>query len=368
MRIPTRILLILAGLVAGIGVAVSILRGPRSATTVVPLSGRAPHASSLEQHNVIKKLDVDSGETKSSERFAAMGVLERNQVLLELKKQDLSAIMRAWLEAGRANDAIKQSAISTTLAAAMREKTPSPESLQELRQFVFNASNLRPHRSMLLGALGFARTKEAVVILLDAASALHERDIQLVAIRAVHNVGGLWGDGTFHEELSPSLERAWREAQDPDLLVSVANALAEIGAASGIDLLLAAMSATQNTDDYRARVAQGALATATILNPNAVRTFASVLKSDLSTNPRTSVAVGALSRIGSAAAGAVLSQWIKSADAGAAPLIQRHVAAVHSEAMIRMWESVLSPSERFKAESNREAVRSGLAEYSRSRK
>ena len=200
-----------------------------------------------------------------------MGVLERNAFLAQIKKLDLADIMRLWLDTGRVErDLTKQGAVATILAYAMREKTPTPELLEQIRFFIASSSNSNFERSQLLGVLSDARTKESVELLLRAAELLADKELKQIAATSVGRVGGLWGDGTFHEELSSPLERAWRESQDQELLIFVAVAMAEVGASSGISSLVDSALIVAGRDEVRARAAKGALAHATILNPSAV--------------------------------------------------------------------------------------------------
>jgi hypothetical protein len=299
----------------------------------------------------------------SPRKFATMDVVERNALVSELERLDYLSILRRWLDAGRIDqDLMKQGAMSSKLASMMRARTPPTEFFEKMREIIASNQYSNLERGMLVGVLGAAQTRESVEVLLEVASTLTDGELKQSAILAVRRVGGLWGDGIFHEELSPLLERVWRESRDQELLVSVAVAMAEVGASSAVELLVNSVLNDAGRNNVRARAASGALGFATILNPQAVPPLAAVLTFQPPGSDASKLASDTLAAMGIPAAGQALLAWLQHADESAAPLARRYVVGARTPAMIEIWEASLSPNVAFRSEKIREAVRQGLAE------
>jgi HEAT repeat protein len=213
--------------------------------------------------------------------------------------------------------------------------------------------------------LGQAKTREALDTLIQVATGQASAELKPFAIKAIRAAGGLWGDGTFHEELSPALERVWRESNDEELLLSVSAAIAKIGAPGGIELLLSSVRATNSPESSRSRAVQ--LALAEVINPRAVPPLAAMLGSQPPTGAPGIMAGSALVAIGDAAASKALIDWIRDADASAAGSVRAYVLRTRHPAMLQAWESALDSTVVFRSEANRDAIRSGLDEFHRNR-
>jgi hypothetical protein len=298
-----------------------------------------------------------------------MGVLEASAIQKEIMKQDLAAIFRMMLDAGRVeHDRMKQGAIASTMAQAFREKTPSAEFLMQMQQFLADSSNSTEDRAYLVGVLSTAATKESVDLLLRAAAFLEDKQLKQSAALSIRSVGAMRGDGTFHEEVSPPLERAWRESEDQDLLINVAVAIAEIGASRGISLLIHSAVNDAGKDKVRSQAAKGALAYATILNPNAVPPLAALLNKQPPHSAGSKLARDTLASSGIPEAGNALLQWLWNADESVAPEAREYAAQTRTPAMLKIWESAVDSQVKFRSEKVREAIRAGLAEYRKARK
>ncbi len=301
-------------------------------------------------------------------KFSALDPVERNAFLTEMGSRDLASIFQAMLDAGRVDhDRRQQLSIQTVLAYAMRRKIPDAGLIEKMRQFVNDTSNSNFERELLLGILSGARTKESVELLLQVTPALSDKGLKQVAIAGVRTVGGAWGDGIFHEELSPALEQTWRESRDSVLLTSVAVALAEVGAVKGIDLLLGSFMADKERDEVRARAAHGALIFATMLNPSAVPPLSAILTSQPPGSVGSKLASDTLARMPIPAAANALLNWLQTTDASTAALAYDYVVRSTSPAQLDAWNSALDPAVPFRSEKNREAIRAGLAEYRKNR-
>ena len=161
--------------------------------------------------------------------------------------------------------------------------------------------------------------------------------------------------------MSPALERVWQNSQDPNLLASVAVAMAKVGAPAGVRLLLSSVVSETAPGDVRSSLAHAVLPE--IMNRNAVP----VLSELLATNPPSSVVGTVLGEtlvsIGNDEAAKALINWIQNADDSATPSAYKFVLQTRAPATRDFWEAALNASVSFRSEKNRNAIREGLAEY-----
>lgn len=292
-----------------------------------------------------------------SKNFYDMNVLDRNVILDEIEKQDLPAIFQAMLDAKRVDhDPTKQMALQTVFVGAFRTKRPSAEFMEQMGAFLANSSNLKSERDLVIGALGAAATKETVDLLLKIATTSPDPTLRKLA--GAYSGAGL--PGGAGEKLSPSLEKVWRESNDPKLLISVAGTMAEIGTPSGIELLLSAALATDDKDKTRKIAAQGAMKR--IFLDNAVPPLAARLVGQPPTSETVKLVAPILVRIGNDAAGQAVVKWLQNTRENVAPFIEDLIVQYSSgPAMSAAWTAALKPAVKFRNEKNREAIRAALA-------
>lgn len=308
----------------------------------------------------------EGATTNAPQQFLNMNVLERDKVIREIMKQDLTSVFRIWIEAGHVDhDLMKQSGVAAALAYAMRERAPSAELIEQMRAFIADRANSAYERAQLLGTLGRSATKESLDLLIQSVATLSDEDMRQVAIAQIQSVGGYaqWEDGSFHEELSPALERVWRESGDQNLLASAGMALAKIGAPSGIELLFSSALNENSPNDIQVRIAQGSLPE--VLNAHAVPTLSAFLASQQPTSATSKLASSTLANMVDATSAAALVNWLQTADDSAAPLARDSVLRTRSPAHLAAWESALDRAVPFRSEKNRDAIRTALAEYHR---
>lgn len=295
-------------------------------------------------------------------RFSEMSLDERNRILDGIKQQDPLTQLRTWIESGRSeHDLRKQNIVGVLLARALQETSDFREVYEQAGRFVFDDTNAIPERAELLHVLGLAATKESLALLLQSAGKLPQERLRQTALAEISSAGAQRWDSRFHEELSPELEQVWRESNDKDFLSAVAVALAEVGAPEGIRQLLAPILNGAPESDVRVQAARRALSLAR--NPDAVPVFAALLLDHPTADGAATLVSGALSEMVDASAARALLGWLQNADESAAPLAHRYVAQTRMPAMLEAWEGALRPGVVFRSEQNREAIRSGLAEY-----
>ncbi len=288
-----------------------------------------------------------------------MDVLEANAVLTEIAKQDLPAIFQAMLDAERVeHDELKQMHLQSTLATALRRKTPSPEFLAQLQAFVASSSNLKFERELLIGALESASTKETVELLVKIAANAPEKEIRIAA----GTLAGVGDSGKGGAALSPVLEKVWRESNNPNEFSSAATSMAKIGVPSGIELLLAAALDTGGQDKVRLNAARGALWE--VYLPNAVPPLVARLANQPPTSATAKLVAPLLVRIDDAVGSKAVVGWLQGRSEDATPLIQDLVLQqTRGDKMLAAWNDALDPALTFRNEQNREAIRAGLAAY-----
>jgi HEAT repeat protein len=286
-----------------------------------------------------------------------MDAFERNAIKNEIGTRDLPSIFQAMQNAGRVeDDGMKQLSLQIPLLAALRREPPNPEFLEQMRLFVTDGSNPKFERDLVLGALGGAATKETVDLLLLIATTSSDQKLRDAAA-GLAGGGGL--PGGDREKLSPSLERAWRESSDRNLLNSVAASMAEIGTPSGIELLLSAALAPVERDKVREAAARYALEK--IYSPIAVPALEARLGGQSATSEAAKLIAPIIVRIGDATAGKAVVSWLQNRDENAAPLIRDLVVQqMRSDQMRSAWKAALDPAVPFRNEQNREAIRASL--------
>jgi hypothetical protein len=291
--------------------------------------------------------------------FATMGVLEMNAALDRIMSQDYPAILQSWLNAGRVeHDLTKQLTISDHLGWRMRIKSPSKSFLNQLKEFICDKSNSALERDSLIAALATAQTKETTEILIEVASSAND-DVMRGAIGHISTLGTNLG-GADREELAPQLEQLWRRSQGRVMLMSVAMAMAQVGAPSSIKLLSAAALAPKSGDSVHGHAAVYALYSANILNDHAVPPLAALLSNEAPSSAASKLASGTLSRMITRSAARALLEWLERADAKAADLARDYSTQTQFP---EIWQTALDSRVEFSSEENRSAIREGLAAF-----
>lgn len=337
-------------LVAVGGSLVTLGRRLRSESTGVATAAQSrssPGITATSRASPIPTAPADpaGGLSLTRKSFRTLPVLERSAILVEIRHQPLGEIFVLWQQAGDIDrDLMKQGAIATTMAHALREMPPTSELLDETWRYVSDGSRPFEQRSWVLGIFGGAKTVEGIEFLLKAASTLPEPQLRQVAIEQISGMGDLLGDGSYHEERSVPLERAWHDAAaGPDLLARVGTAMARIGAPSGIRSLMAAAFDSGPTSGNRRQAALFALSQAH--TRNAVAPLAARLADEKQTTPAAILLSRTLVGIGDAAAAEAVLGWLRTADTRTGDLIPQLVAASRSSIMLQAWEAQLKSTD-----------------------
>ncbi len=327
---------------------------------------QSPMAVGDQDNNpkVAQQLTTDTGSNaavSSGKQFIKMGVLERMAIMDEIKKQDLPLIFQAMLDAERLeHDDLKQMQLRTVLSNIFQLKKPTPEFMDQLYGFMTNRANSDFERNLLISALKSASTKETVDLLLRVANTAPDPEVRESAA-TLTGVGTRGQDGP---ELSPALERTWRETSNPTLIRSTANAMARIGAPSGIDLLLSAALATDDRDLERKTEAR--LAFREINKNMAVPPLAARLVDQPATSEAVKLLVPILTGISGEAGHKALVAWLQTRPENCAALVHdlfRRQILGDLDSFEKSWATALDPSAPFRNEENRKAVQEALEAF-----
>lgn len=299
------------------------------------------------------------GGADPERKFAKMGVLERSAILEEIGKQELPQIFQAMLDAEWVeHDSRKQMHLQTTFSNALQVKKPTPEFLEQMYGFIINRANPEFERHLLIGALKGAGTTESVDLLLRVAKTGPDEEMR----GAAATLSSVASSSMNGPELSPLLERTWRETSNPTLIRSTASAMAKIGKPSGIELLLSAALASDDRDKARKDAASFALQLAYI--NDAVPPLAARLANQPPTSDAVQLVAPILARIGDETAGKALVDWLQGRNENAAALIDDLIRQRWLTNPIESgWGAALDPAVPFKNEDNRKAIREALDAY-----
>lgn len=294
-------------------------------------------------------------EAGKSSDFRALSVLERKAILADIRGRPLRDIFDLWQRAGAVEkDLMKQGAIATTMAYALREQTPPPDFLDEMWRYVVDSKNSLRERGGVLGMFGGAKTAEGMGFLIKASKNLTDLQLRRIALDQIAASGDLRADGSYHEERSPPAEKIWQNSLDPDLLQQTAMAIGKIGAPSGINALLdSALDDTPANSDRR-RIALDGLEQ--VYSRNAAPPVAALLVRQTGANEASALATKLLVNIGDESAAKVLTQWFQEADASVVELAASAVARTRTPVLLHAWKASIESNQAFRSEKVRVAI------------
>lgn len=303
------------------------------------------------------------GERRKS--FRALSVTERNALLSEIRRRPLREIFDLWQRAGTIeNDLMKQGAIATAMAYALRQQNPPQGFLDDMWHYVVDPQNSLRERSSVIGIFGGAKTVDGIEFVLKAAGNVPDVQLRRIANEQIASTGDLWGDGSYHEERSPPLERAWQTTSDPDLLSRIAISMSKIGAHSAMDTLLSAALDDSQSNSVHKRAALFGLEE--VYSRNATQPVASLLACQDSANDASALASKLLVKIGDEVAAKALTSWFQKADASAVELAATSVARTRTPDLLDAWKALSASNQAFRSEEIRTAIREALKRYNRS--
>jgi hypothetical protein len=224
-------------------------------------------------------------------------------------------------------------------------------------------------KSVLVQMLGRIATPEALNLLLKVAQQDSASPLRQVANKMISTTGDVQWDGRFHEELSPVLEQAWTASKEvPGLREAVAEALAGVGAASGVELLLAeARRGGETVSEFSSQqdnlVWHVLDVFAKIRNPEAVPTLAARLGHQALDNLDLVVSGTALASMGRSEATTALLHWAESSKRDVGQLVEPWLSEARDPDSLALLEQHLADPTRFQNQENHKAVERALREW-----
>lgn len=319
-----------------------------------------PVARTLSQSNTIQ-----SRNAAPKKKISEMEPEEAAAIMNEIRRKDIAAIFRAFLDAMRVeHDGMKESGVLRMLENALRDRKPNPEFLKTVRGFIEDASNSELERGMVIGALSMAATKETGELLIDlaATATIKEKRVQDDVISGILGLVREAGN----EEFAPAITRIWRETTDPHEMRGAAMSMARSGAPASIELLLAAVLAPAEKDAERRFSAMEALRE--IESENAVPPLAAMLEKNRVGTPENKLALATLAQLGNEEAAQAVMKWLQATDSSAAPLAKEWVVGASRKSPLKVAKAALNPAVSFRSEANRKALREGIEAYNAKRK
>ena len=137
--------------------------------------------------------------------------------------------------------------------------------------------------------------------------------------------------------------------------------MAQEGASSSIELLLSAALAPDGQDDVRRDVAAWALKK--VYTGNAVPPLAAALQKNPVGSRANRLAFNTLAQIVGKEAPQAVMNWLQTTDSSAAPMATQWATNARHSKQLEAAQAALDPAVPFRSETNREALRAGLAAY-----
>jgi hypothetical protein len=168
--------------------------------------------------------------------------------------------------------------LTNTALAQVLQKNPSEQVYTDMHDMLNDSSLLLEQRASVVSLLAETATPASLNIILSALrDNATDTNLRQSLLGGIETIGDYRWDGRFHTELSPSLESAWLDLpHDEELHSALGMSIANIGATSGVDLLM--------NDLQRSSYASGwdssFKAIRTVRNPEALPVFTQWYESD----------------------------------------------------------------------------------------
>jgi len=169
---------------------------------------------------------------------------------------------------------------SNLIKAALIKKlriNPDPGVLKNLESVLQSTEIPYDEKIPVVDLLQRAATPETLKILIESAQnlTLHQKDNKAI-LAGIANFGKYGWKDTFHEELSPILEKEWVNSSELEnsYKEAIANALASVGSESGVKVLIDSLS-SDKVDKETKRIIGSAFSR--LKNPAAVKPLAEIL-------------------------------------------------------------------------------------------
>jgi hypothetical protein len=138
----------------------------------------------------------------------------------------------------------QQIPIIGSLLADRLHKQAEPDIYHGISELLNDPTIPNETKALLIDLLGDIATPESLALLVEQAELGIESPLYLFFLEAIARIGDNRWNGQFHEELSPLLEAEWANPaiDDPSYLNAIGTAIAKLGAVTGVEALLNALT------------------------------------------------------------------------------------------------------------------------------
>lgn len=305
-------------------------------------------------------------EKKAQSGFMFLSPNERAVQANALRKLSPLELFRIWIVTAHIeHDSAKHMLVGELLAQALQSSGNSAQAYDEIKAFVTDNTNSLKERCLMIHILGLTATNPALSILLENAKNASAKEQIQISLQEIGSIGEKRWGGRFHEELSPQLESAWKISTNLVTTDAIALAIGQIGADSGVRLLISsALARSQEEGSVTLSAERGLLE---VRNPSANAVLAQLLDQYTSRTKESVLISGVLAHMVSASSTQALLRWFQKSDESVGSLAQAYASHARSEEAMNVWESALNAGIQFKEEKNREAIRAGINQYRKTR-
>jgi hypothetical protein len=274
---------------------------------------------------------------------------------------DALNLLEEWLQSIGKNDG-NNGAINIYIVIPSLRNNPNGNTAfyQRVRQVLERSSIDNAKKQELIMALDRAATPAAARLLAELSQLNLPTGLRQSVLGALANIGEYYWDKQSLATVIPTLQQLWLQSEDPELLRSVATALAKIGDAASINVLLQivlsdtkSMNDIEHSNDPRTLAAWFALQR--LQNPDAVPVLQKNLQSSVNLF-EASISANLLAGMGSNDAVQALLSWAEGAGDKYAPVVRNAFARIGIEDSRQYIRSVLDQNPVFKSNLVRSAI------------
>ena len=280
---------------------------------------------------------------------------ERREFSMQLQKESadvlLTRLEALWGTTGTESRSLEEKALvmsALTEALQAGDENSTRAAYQKLSALLRDESFSLNAKSGIASMLGSVQTPQSVQLLLLEYQRASDVKMRQILGDEIGRTGDTRLAGRFREDLSPPLEAAWPVSKnDPKLAKALANGLAKVGTAAGVQLLvnevLRSTQTVEGLSDLKDLQGQAAfMALEKVRNPNAVPNLANGLLNSDSSDLQRYVCGISLAAMGRVEATKILLQWAATASDQETPWAEQWFGKLRDTASFDLVAAALS--------------------------
>lgn len=242
--------------------------------------------------------------------------------------------------------------VKSALAAVLQHSDERDPTYNALRKLAMNSTDIN-EKVLLAELLRETATPPALDILLEWSKQSNSNDINNRIYGAIAEIGKNMWDGRFHPELSPVLEKEWKNIGNSDSyrMSAVSIGIASIGSDDGVELLM--QSIESGSDTAAGKSAKAAVKE--LRNSDAISVLEKYLALNDSAHPAFLASGDALSSMGDGDATTVLLKWTQNADNNQIGLAKNWLKQIRDTESLEIAKRFL-PGAKFKSPEMKDAL------------